>query len=714
MAPRPPSAPERNDPEQEALASVRSLRVLVLLGVLVPVLLFALFAVHRWQQVHQDAEVRADRALRIAREHALKVLETNETMLRHIVDLAAEDPSPAKLHRQLAAIARGKPQVQSLWVLSATGDPIASDRFELLPAVNFADRDYFRWHSEHYREGGLYFSGLLVGKATKTPFFDVSHARVDAHGRFAGVASTSLSPAYFANFQEALGSAEPGLSVAMFRADGTIYARWPLLSRAPVRIAPDSPVFDSIRAGMTEGLVRGRSSLDGRERLLTFSKLGSYPVYVGTGLELSAVREAWAREMSLIAAFALVPVLGLLAAGFAAIQRARQAALAARRLREEADARRQAEDALRQSQKMEAMGRLTGGVAHDFNNALMVISGNLHMLRVAHPQVVGRQTEAIGRAVANATNLTRQLLAFSRRQALMPQVVRLQDKLPSMRDMLAPVLGSAVHLSVAVDPDTAPIEVDVAELELALINLAVNAKDAMAAGGSFRLRARNVPAPAPMQGTAVLVEAGDSGSGIPPDVLARVFEPFFTTKPVGHGTGLGLSQVYGLCERSGGTARIRSTLAEGTIVAMYFPASAGPAAAEGDGDEDASSSLDMDIVVVEDNADVAQAIRPVLEAQGCRVTHFASAGEAVAWIGRHAGEVDLVLTDVVMPGEMDGLGLAQYLRREHPAIALVVMTGYAQQLEVITQQGFTVLAKPWTPANLARALKGARAQRAAA
>src|SRR6478735_5205325 len=222
-------------------------------------------------------------------------------------------------------------------------------------------------------------------------------------------------------------------------------------------------------------------------------------------MELAAVRTAWLREMGLLAAFAALPLLGVLLTGLAAMKRARQAEEAARRLREESQARVQIEEALRQAQKMEAVGRLTGGVAHDFNNALMVISANLHMLKLTQPGVGTRQTDAIGRAVDSATKLTRQLLAFSRRQALLPQVLSLQERLPLLRDLLAPVLGRQVDVAIEVAEGTAPIKVDLAELELALLNLAVNAKDAMPGGGTFRIAARNAEAPGLLAGPAVVI-----------------------------------------------------------------------------------------------------------------------------------------------------------------------------------------------------------------
>ncbi len=711
MNARSDTPPEGRAPgEQEAVASLRSLRTMLLLCLMVPVLLFGAFAAYRYVQVHREAEVRLDRTLRIAKEHALKVLETNETLLRHIVDLAEDFPgSPrdaGQLHRQLRALAGDKPQLQSIWVLNADGRALASDRFEQVPDVLFNDRAYFVWHQEHQGKGPIYFSEVLMGRATKSPFFDMSRGRVDAAGRFAGVVSVSLSPSYFARFHEDLAADEPGLAITMFRQDGVVYSRWPALASAPTQMAADGPVLARVRAGDTGGPIRGISSLDQQDRLLMFQRVGDYPVYLGTGLELGAIRAAWGREVALIGLFCAVPVLGLVIAGIAAMKRARQSVDAARRLGEESEARLQVEEALRQSQKMEALGRLTGGVAHDFNNALMVISANLQLLKLTQPQVVGKQTEAIARAVSNAANLTRQLLAFSRRQPLLPQPVSLQERLPQLKDLLVPVLGSQVPLSITVHETTAPIEVDMAELELALINLAVNAKDAMPQGGIFRVEASNAQAPEPMRGPAVVIEASDTGAGIPGDVLARVFEPFFTTKPVGEGTGLGLSQVYGLCQRSGGTAEVRSTPGTGTTVAMYFPALAGvvsPAVEPGPGGD--QTRLDLRLLVVEDNADVAAAIRPVLELLGCQVTLFTRAAPAAHWLATHADGIDALLTDVVMPGEMDGLALARHVRANHPRVGLVVMTGYAQHTEEIQSQGFVLVAKPWTAANLARALR---------
>ncbi|MDB5750284.1 MAG: response regulator [Ramlibacter sp.] len=695
--------------EEEATASVRSLRMLMLLCMLVPLALLGIFGYYRYLQVHDEAEVRLDRALRIANEHALKVLETNQTLLRHIGDLAggngaAGNQDRARLHAQIRELARDKPQIRAIRVTDAEGALVATSRGHPPSQGQWAAAlESFRFHAQQRGNGPLFFSELTDGGTV----FEMSRGRTGPDGRFAGTVSVSLAPAYFARFHADLSADEPGLAITMFRQDGIVYSRWPPLRLAPPKMAASSPVLSRVLRGETSGIIRGVSSLDRQERLLLFRRVGDYPVYLGTGLELGAIRSGWLREMGLIGAFALVPVLGLLIAALAAMKRAGQAREAARRLHQESHARVQVEEALRQAQKMEAVGRLTGGVAHDFNNALMVISANLHMLKLTQPQAAGKQTEAIARAVDNATKLTRQLLAFSRRQALSPELVRLQELLPSLKDLMAPVLGRQVPLVVVVAEDTAPIKVDLAELELALINLAVNAKDAMPASGSFRLQARNAPPPGLMPGPAVVIEATDSGSGIAPELLARVFEPFFTTKPVGEGTGLGLAQVYGFCQRSGGHAEIRSTPGAGTTVAMYFPAQEGRPPPPQGRDEAAQSALDLRVLLVEDNADVAAAVQPVLQALGCTVRHFDAAAPAIVWLDANPSAVDAVLTDVVMPGAMDGLALARYVRERHSRLHLVVMTGYAEHLDEITRHGFEMLAKPWNAASLARALRAA-------
>jgi CheY-like chemotaxis protein len=352
------------------------------------------------------------------------------------------------------------------------------------------------------------------------------------------------------------------------------------------------------------------------------------------------------------------------------------------------------------------MGRLTGGVAHDFNNLLMVVNSNLYLHRRMRPEVAdSAQLAAIERAVGSGAKLTRQLLAFARKQALLPERIVLQERLPALLDLLRPLLGSSITLSCDVSADTGPIEVDAAELELALINLAVNAKDAMRGSGRLDIRARNAVLgdPTPGSGAFVMLEVVDDGPGFEAAAVDRAFEPFFTTKPLGQGTGLGLSQVQALCHSAGGSAHIDSRPGGGARVRLYFKRSGAP--------EDASRAerrvahdLRCRLLLVEDNDAVAHATRELLVSMGCTV-HQAGGGEAaLRYVDEHPGEVDVVLSDIEMPGDIDGIALAARLLKRDVPVPVVLMTGYAVRLEQAVRQQMDVLPKPCSPAMLAEAI----------
>jgi signal transduction histidine kinase/CheY-like chemotaxis protein len=688
-------------------------RTLALLCIVVLVLLYVCVGAYRYQELQHETDLRLDRSLRIAREHALKVLDTNDALLERVMDMAGQGGAEAvrlrekELHEQLRELVLNKTQIQSIWLLGPDGSILASDKFYPSPkGTNHAlERAYFKWHQN--KGGGLFISEPLIGHITKARFFDMSRGLYLADGSFEGVASISLLPTYFEKFHEDLAADEPGMAITMFRQDGTIMSRWPPAPNAPPMISARSPVMAHVRARDREARTIGLSSLDGRKRLVLYSQLGDYPMYMGVGMDLSEITSRWLREMAWLAAFGLPPLVGL---GFAlrtALRRTREAVLYANRLGQEALARRRVEEALLQAQKLEALGRLTGGVAHDFNNALMVISNNLFLLKRKHPEADGPQIASIGRAIGSATKLTRQLLAFSRKQALVPENVSLQDKLPQVQELIGPVIGSQIQLAVDIAPDTGEILVDSAELELALINLAINARDAMPSGGRFELKAHNQreDLPPPLTGRMVVIEASDTGSGIDPALLGKVFEPFFTTKPVGEGTGLGLSQIYGLCQRAGGLADIRSAPGAGTSVRMFFPLvekRSGATAASSE--STASRQLGLKLLLVEDNDEVAAALIPVLEDMGCTLTRLDRGAKARDWLQAQTALPDLVLSDVVMPGEMDGLALARYIRTAHPQLKVLLMTGYAEQMEAITQLGFEVVPKPCSPEMLASAM----------
>jgi signal transduction histidine kinase/ActR/RegA family two-component response regulator len=425
-------------------------------------------------------------------------------------------------------------------------------------------------------------------------------------------------------------------------------------------------------------------------------------------MDRQAVLASWYDKILLLLALLFPTAAGLVYISWVALQRTRHALETLDTLRQETASRQRVEESLRQAQKLEAMGRLTGGVAHDFNNLLMVISTNLYLVKRLWPAVADSgKLAAIERAVTTGSNLTRQLLSFSRRQALQPEILKLQDRLPGMMDLVRPAVGARVQVSLEVDPALAAIEVDAAELELAVLNLAINARDAMPDGGQLQFRAAraDIDAPAGLQGAFVVLSAHDTGQGIEPELLDKVFEPFFTTKAVGQGSGLGLSQVHGFCKRAGGTVALDSRPGQGTTVRLYFPAVQAWASAAPETPAEAPELLaGLRVLLVEDNPDVGAATEAVLEAMGCRVKRVADADQALAHLQTSASEQDLVLSDIVMPGTINGVELAARVRALWPQLDVLLMSGYSEHLELAASLKLEVLPKPCTPAVLAAAL----------
>jgi nitrogen-specific signal transduction histidine kinase len=369
-----------------------------------------------------------------------------------------------------------------------------------------------------------------------------------------------------------------------------------------------------------------------------------------------------------------------------------------------------AQEQLALSQKLEALGQLTGGIAHDFNNMLMVVSGNAQVLkrRLRDPKDL-RAIDSIEIAAARGETLTRQLLAFSRRQALNPIVISLRQRVAAFRELLVSSVRGDIKLVIDIARNVWPVAVDVHELELALVNLVVNSRDAMPDGGTITITAENVrlrpeDTPEHLQGEFVSLIVTDTGCGITADVLPKVFEPFFTTKQVDKGTGLGLSQVYGLVRQSGGTATVWSEPGNGTTVTLHLPRTHSPLSDQLTAEEETPQGRET-VLLVEDNPEVREVAILLLEQLGYRVLYAQSADAALQLLG--SGEpVDLVFTDVVMPGDLDGVAPARRVKEEYPDIAVLLTSGYARAVNT-QDAGFPVLRKPYRTATLARAIRDA-------
>jgi signal transduction histidine kinase len=375
------------------------------------------------------------------------------------------------------------------------------------------------------------------------------------------------------------------------------------------------------------------------------------------------------------------------------------------RLREEMAQRKQAEEALVQSRKMEAIGQLTGGVAHDFNNLLMVIAGGLRLLdRNVDPARRQKTLDAMQQAVERGTGLTRQLLAFARRQPLQLKTIDVESQVNGMRELLERSLRADILLDASFPGGLPPIKTDPGQFELAILNLAVNARDAMPKGGVLTITARPLD---DKQQVEIVVR--DTGTGMTPDVVQRVFEPYFTTKQLGQGTGLGLSQVYGFTQQNGGSIRIETAIDQGTSILLSLPVSdeplseMAPASANGAG---ANPLIRRTILVVEDDDQVAETVCAMLEDIGHAPKRARSAAEALSMLDRD-GPFDLVFSDIIMPGGKSGVELANELEILAPDLPVLLTTGYSGGVDVAVRR--PLLRKPYQMDQLREAITALRA-----
>jgi signal transduction histidine kinase/ActR/RegA family two-component response regulator len=398
-------------------------------------------------------------------------------------------------------------------------------------------------------------------------------------------------------------------------------------------------------------------------------------------------------------------------------ERTRALADANEQLRLEMKERTRVEETLRQAQKIEAIGQLTGGVAHDFNNLLMVISGGLDMLdRQTDPNRRRRLMDGMIQAAQRGASLTRQLLAFSRRQKLRPEPVDVAAQIGGMRELLDRSLRGDVHVEFDFPDSLWPVEVDPGELELVILNLAVNARDAMPNGGTIVVRGENLPDRNDEQiaGDYVRLSVVDTGVGMGPEILSRVFEPFFTTKDVGKGSGLGLAQVHGFATQSRGTVRIQSEVGRGTSIELYLPRSFDVPARE-------RHLIDLTrvrpkksshgrILLVEDDDEVAALVGEMLGQLGYEVTRAASAAAALGALA-DGRSVDLIFSDIMMPGGMNGVELAREIKKRRSDIPVLLTSGYAEAAAHDAEAAdIQILAKPYHIDELAAAINAVKSK----
>jgi signal transduction histidine kinase/ActR/RegA family two-component response regulator len=674
------------------------LRLAVVLAALVPLAFFAGAARLGYLDAVKATSMRLDELARAAEDHAARILERNDLVMQQMLQLLKDDDDQAlrmreaQLHEVATAILLRLPHIGSLTVKNAQGDVLMSTFFP--PASRtLAGPDW----------------KLLADRANDGVMATVSKHRSLASGAPGGVVELTLNRSYFDEFYRRLTEGDSRLTAALLNGEGVLVSSWPPVPLSDTLLA-HGPLVKRIKAGEARGtLLESGVPAPAGQRYAAFRKVGDEPLYVAVTQDMASALADWKHQMLVLGAILLPVTLALVGASWLALRRTRREIEARHRLRGEARQREHAEEALRQAQKLDALGQLAGGLAHDFNNLLMVVSANAELLARAVPQAAARpELGSILRAVDGGGKLTRRLLGFSRKRAHHPEVLRPQAALDGMLDFLRTTAGKAVEITLQVDAETPPIEVDVAELEMALINLVANARDAMGHKGRIRIQARPGRPGEGSEGSLLgyaVISVSDTGQGMSADILNRAFEPFFTTKPPGVGTGLGLAQVYGFCAQAGGDVEVASKLRVGTTVSMLIPATA--KSAQPSRSEAASvSKLSAHVLLVEDSPELSSSIAASLEKSGCVVTPVSSAVEAERLALAPDSGFDVVLSDIVMPGG-DGVALAARLRKRRPELPVVLITGYAREVRHAVGPDLEILAKPCAAQDIVGALSRA-------
>lgn len=697
---------------------VRWLNAALLGAVLGPATAFVVVGWWTYERASHASRETAVRRADLVYEHARRTFDVAQKLAAEAASLTddADDRIRARegdVRQRLSDMLLSVPSVVNLNVWNGQAVPLARSDRTVDPQVTVADRDYFRRLAAEDR--GFDVSEVLTGRQTGRELFNLTHRRPSVDGTFKGIVAVSLNPEYFRDYYRAIVAQNTDVeSITLVRTDGVILARWPHFSTSTASLPASSPSLLAIQQGDTAGVVVGRMHTTGEKRIGAFRRLEGLPVYVVVSFSEEAMLAGWVRTMGIVGAMALPITLMLIAVTAIARRRVLSEQRVQRELHEQTRLRAATEKSALEAHRRETLAALTAGVAHDFNNLLAIVSNSLHVQNVRHPALAFEpQNAAMRRAVESGTRLTRQLLSLTRKQALRPEVINLQTWIPELEELLRTTLGSRIQLSVAVAANVPPVLVDSAELELALVNLAVNSKHAQPNGGAFAVTADVAMESGTRQ---VVIRATDQGAGIPADVLARVTEPFFTTKEPGAGSGLGLNQVRVAVETAGGSLRIESEVGRGTTVKLILPAfDATPASASAPAPSSAApvDTFEGHVLVAEDNDDVAAVTTALIASMGLRVTRASNAVEALELLKTPGlgDSIGFLLTDVVMPGAIDGVELAMKMRAERPGLPVTVITGFAENEQAALDAGLDLLHKPLDIEELLARLRAAFAAR---
>ncbi|MGB6314015.1 MAG: ATP-binding protein [Pseudolabrys sp.] len=694
-------------------AALRLLKTMLVASIVIPV---AIFSYAGWIN-YQNALTRADEELagllNILSQHASGIFQSVDLTFAAVDaivgDLTDEQikASDQALHQQLGKLEKSVKAIDAILVADRNGHTIVSSAvFPILTGPDVADRDYFQAQVE--RDAGTYVSAASRSRVRQEDFFGVSRRRSVRDGQFNGIIMISITPKVFAEFYRQL-AGDTAASFTLSKSDGAILARYPMPAGDVTHFRPDSGFMLSVVDHPEGGFVTTSYSVDDLQRRFAYLKIGYADLYLSDGLPIDSILYGWMRTMASHLVFGIPATLVLFTLVLLAMRRTRA-------LYAEAERRDMAEQALRQSQKMEAVGQLTGGVAHDFNNLLTIIIGNLGIAK--RGVVEARAERALNNALVGAeraAQLTQRLLAFSRRQPLNPRVLDINKLIVAISDLLTRTLGENIELETISGAGLWNVEVDASEMESTLLNLALNARDAMPTGGKLTIETSNAylddeycrEHEGILPGQYILVAITDSGAGMSAETIDRAFEPFFTTKEAGKGTGLGLSQVYGFMKQSGGHVKIYSEPGEGTTIKLYLPRREGnELVISGDDDLNSERGGGETILIVEDDDGVRQYASEILRDLNYQVIEAKDSATALRLLDADK-KFDLLLTDVVLPGK-NGRELANEVERRRPGTKIIFMTGYSRNAIVHhgrLDPGIELIPKPLTERVLARKIR---------
>ena len=637
----------------------------------------------------QAAEDRVQSTVGLMREHALNVFQTQELVYDQIrLRTAGLDWDTISRSKELASFLQQTrdqmSHISSIWLADSTGHVRASSGLPYPRSLTFENRDDFRAHREDDH-------GMLVGEQ-HLGTFGLTWRKSLSAGEFDGVIGIEIGVASFENFFRGL-DLEPHRAV-LVRADGAVLSPNPGAGE-PQRFPPTSELMRSIASGVQNE--NWSVAPNGIAHFFRWRQLDPYRVYVGYAVDEDVALASWHRRILIYA------IIGAAVwAAFSVI-----AYLASRRAAMEA--------ALQQAQRMEAIGQLASGVAHDFNNVLTAVIGNIELIALDQHATrrVRQLAEAALRAAHRGSSLTAQLLALARRQPLQPRAVRVDGLLDAMLPLIKNAVRETISVACKLGHDLSAIRVDPGQFEAALLNLALNARDVMPDGGTLRIEARNVivePSDAKRltvrPGGYVVIEIADTGLGMRPETARRAFEPFFTTKAVGKGSGLGLSMVYGFARQSGGTAEIASRVGSGTTIKLYFPWPGETVLLEPPPSVGHPAiSRKASILIVEDQDEIRQLLADSLEELGHEVSTARTAAEAIEALECSA-RIEVLVTDITLPGGMTGVDLVRQARELAPDLKILTISGNANEesIRASSLDRCAFLPKPFRPSDLNRAV----------